>query len=120
MSRFCEGNPTANDTRLINNNCSTKSKKPLVGIQVATYTNKDRDAINASIFDKWTAKNRPADNSLLKSACLIFMDNLYMNDGSKTPVAINSNMVIFDTSTKTVLNRSVTLGRVARDVWIQF
>ena len=77
MSRFREGNPTADDIRFINDNCSTKLKKPPVGIQVATYTNKDRDAINASIFDKWTAKNRPADNSLLKSACLVFIVGLY-------------------------------------------
>ena len=93
MSRFREGNPTADDIRLINDKCSTKVKTPPVGIQVATYTNKDRDAINAAIFDKWTSKNKPANNSVLKSACLVFMDNLYMNDGSKTPVAITSNMV---------------------------
>ena len=93
MSRFREGNPTVDDIRLINDTCITEVKTPPVGIQVATYTNKDRDAINASIFDKWTAINRPSDGSVLKAACLVFMDNLYMNDQSKTPVAITSNMV---------------------------
>ena len=93
MSRFREGIPTYEDIDLINKECLTTTKKPPEGIQVASYTNKDRDAINASIFDLWTERNKPSDGSTLKVACLVFMDELYMNDGSKTAVPITSNMV---------------------------
>ena len=93
MARFREGCPTYEDIDLINSECLTSKKTPPVGIQVASYTNKDRDAINASIYDSWTTRNKPEDGSVLKAACLVFMDELYMNDGSKTAVPITSNMV---------------------------
>ena len=93
MARFREGTPTLEDIDTINRECHIEIKEVPVGVQVATYTNKDRDAINASIFEMWTHANRPADDSTLKSACMIFMDELYMNDGSKTATPITSNMV---------------------------
>ena len=93
MARFREGTPTLKDIDTINHECHIEIKDVPVGVQVATYTNKDRDAINASIFEMWTDANRPADGSTLKLACMIFMDKLYMNDGSKTATPITSNMV---------------------------
>ena len=83
-------------------------KTPPAGLQIATYTNKDRDAINASIFEMWSHANRPANDSTLKSACTIFMDDLYMNDGLRTATPIT----LSDISTRTtVLKVSATLAR---------
>ena len=93
MKRFREGNPTYEDIDLLNNECLTTNKTPPPEIQVATYTNKDRDAINGAIFDDWTKMNRPADGSVLLSACIVFMDGLSMNDSSKTSVPVTSNAV---------------------------
>ena len=93
MARFREGKPTEDDIETTNRECHTDTKTPPTGLQIATYTNKDRDAINASIFDMWTQANRPEDDSTLTAACMIFMDNLYMNDNSRTATPITSNMV---------------------------
>ena len=93
MKRFREGIPTYEDIDFLNKECLTVFKRPPPGIQVATYTNKDRDAINAAIFDDWTKVNDKHDGSVLTSACVVLMDDLYMNDSSKISVPVDSNLV---------------------------
>ena len=104
------------DIKEINNTCSTHVKTPPAGTQVATYTNKDRDAVNAAIFDQWTECNKKRDGSVLKAACLIFMDDLFMCDGSKTYVPVTNNLVkkhFYENSTESDCNfGSNTRGRV--------
>ena len=74
MMRFREGIPTAEDISFVNDR---KDEKPPLNCQVATYCNKDRDAINSAIFDAKTRKSRPANNKILDIAMLsIFMDGL--------------------------------------------
>ena len=85
--------PTFDDIDEINAKCLTDTKTPPPGTQIATFTNKDRDAINAAVFNSWTKANKPTDGTVLQGACMIFMDDLYMNDGSKTSVPVTSNLM---------------------------
>lgn len=93
MSRMRQGEPTVEDIEAINEECHVSNKAPPTNIQIASYTNKDRDAINAALFDDWTKCNKPSDGTILAEACMIFMDELYMKDSSKTKVPVTSNSV---------------------------
>ena len=93
MARMRIGEPTLEDINLINEKCIDYSKEIPAGTQIASWTNADRDAINSALFDDYAKINRPADGSTLLSACVVFMDELYMNDSSKTPVPVTSNVV---------------------------
>ena len=64
---------------------------PPAGVQVATFFNKDRDAINAAIFEQYCEENKPLDDSILDDAVVILMDNLEMQKSSKSYVSIVSN-----------------------------
>ena len=91
MSRFREGCPTVEDIELINDKCYRRKDIP-DGIQVATYMNKDRDAINSAIFDDLCKRHNTGD-AVLKGVCLIFMDELYSKNSSQVWVPIMSNAV---------------------------
>ena len=93
MKRFREGVPTLQDIHTINDNCHVDNKKPPSKIQVATHTNKDRDAVNTAIFEDYCQHNRPTDNSVFEGATMIFMDSLCMETSVGTLTAIKSNMV---------------------------
>jgi hypothetical protein len=52
MQRYCEGEPTLEDVRIINEKCVVlESHVPPVNIQVACYENKEHDAVNCSVFE---------------------------------------------------------------------
>jgi hypothetical protein len=54
MQHFCEGEPTLEDIHLINEKCVVSdSHVPPVKIQVACYENKERDAVNCSVFERY-------------------------------------------------------------------
>ena len=89
MQRFRDGMPTQDAIEFINMKACHKTPPP--DIQVATYTNKDRDAINAKIFEDFTRANKPLDGSVLEAACVIFMDELTMKDTNQKHVDITSN-----------------------------
>jgi len=64
---FCirEGNPTLDDIRKLNENCLVRpNHKPNPNVQVATHFNKERDAVNASIFNRFCMDNGPADGNV--------------------------------------------------------
>ena len=116
LSMFRKGEPTPEDIDSINDKCETSTKKPPPGIQIPTYTNKDRDAINSVLFDDMWARSRPADGEKLKNACVIFMDDLCMNDSLKTLVSVKSNSVkryFYESCSKSACNHgSKGRGRV--------
>lgn len=93
LLRFREGCPTLEDIRTINKNCHVAVKTPPSGIQVATFKNCNRDAVNASVFEEYCRTNAPADQSVLESALIIFMDTLEMKNSAKTLFPIKSNAV---------------------------
>jgi PIF1-like helicase len=69
LLRFRQGVPTSEDIKTINDSCSLSNRpKPPKGIQVATHRNRDRDAINSSIFEEFCKKSAPKDGSVLDSA----------------------------------------------------
>ena len=91
LRRFREGEPTLEDIRFINENCDVAEKPPPLGIQVASYYNQTRDAVNAAFFEQYCSVNEPQAGAILNTACLIFMDNLRINNHTKTPVPVTSN-----------------------------
>ena len=93
MKRFREGVPTLDDIDTINNECDVKERFPPEGLQIATYTNRDRDAINTALFDDLCVRSKPTDGSTLEMACVVFMDELHMTDSNKTPAPVQSNAV---------------------------
>lgn len=95
MHRFRNGVPTREDIKKINDNCLITSEHSLdSNTRVAVYRNRNRDAINTAMFEEYCAANKPAnDSEVFEGAMLVFMDELYMRDGVKTFVRMNSNQV---------------------------
>lgn len=93
LLRFRGGIPTFEDIDVINEHCHISNRIPPKHIQVATYYNKNRDAINSAIFEDWCEANRPQDGSVQKNACIILMDNLEMTKSSGSYVEVTSNEV---------------------------
>ena len=95
MLRFRNGTPTLEDIRPINDNCViSESHFPPPNVPVAVYRNRNRDAINAAMFDNFCSSNKPLDSTeVFDSAVLVFMDELQMRDGAKTYVRVMSNEV---------------------------
>lgn len=93
MRRFREGEPTLDDVHTINENCHLDVKDPPPKIQVATHTNKDRDAVNCGYFEEYCLHNRPADDSVFEGATIILMDTLVMQTSAKSYTAVKSNLV---------------------------
>ena len=63
------------------------------GIQIASYRNRERDAINSGIFEEFCKLNKPGDGTILNGAVIIFMDDLQVRCGKKTYISIDSNKV---------------------------
>jgi hypothetical protein len=92
MGRFRNGNPTIQDINILNQRV-IRGKAPK-GIQVATYANCTRDAVNSAVFDDYCAahgKDRPG--KVLTEAVMILMDQLTMNDSAQKPQDVTSNSV---------------------------
>ena len=93
LLRFRDGVPTMDDIITINEKCDVSAKSPPAGVQIATYFNKDRDAVNSSIFEQYCEQNKPSDGSLLRSAIIIFMDDLQFQEKALTCAHVHSNTV---------------------------
>ena len=92
LLRFRRGAPTIEDIRTINDNCLVDSDTEVPdNIQVATFRNRDRDAINCAIFEQYCVDNQPNDGSILKEAAIIFMDDLCMKESTGNFAAVKSN-----------------------------
>lgn len=93
MLRFREGLPTLADVEYINEQCVVSNDHvPPTGIQIATFFNKDRDALNCSIFERYCGLHTERDVTF-QDAIVIFMDNLEMQDSRKTYARVVSNAV---------------------------
>ena len=55
--------------------------------------NKERDAVNASVFNQFCMDNGPADGNVHNGALVILVDQLHVNDSGKTMVHVKSNAV---------------------------
>jgi len=93
MRRFREGMPTLADIQAINKECYYKNKDIPDSVQVATYYNKDRDAINSAIFEEYCDAHGNQNDRIFKGACVIFMDDLQMENEAKVLTAVKSNAV---------------------------
>ena len=93
LKRFREGEPTLDDIDVINDNCVVKGEQLPQGIQICSYRNRERDAINSAIFEEYCDLNKPTDGAILKTAVVIFMDDLQVRTATKTFTAIDSNKV---------------------------
>ena len=93
MLRFREGCPTYDDIHKINTECHVDNKKPPPGVQIATHTNKNRDAVNACMFEQFCQVNKPTNGQVLKQAAMIFMDDLAMKNSVGVKIPLTSNAV---------------------------
>ena len=93
LLRFRNGVPTASDVKFINDNCHVNNKEPPSNIQIATYFNKNRDAINSAIFEDYCEEHCPASGDVMEGACVILMDQLQMTDSIRRFVPVDSNQV---------------------------
>ena len=90
--RFREGKPTIQDVNLIN----TRFNRDNVprGIQVASYANQNRDAVNSSVFEDFcSVHGSNAPGKYLKSAVMALMDQLEMTTSAKAYTQVTSNAV---------------------------
>ena len=93
MERFRDGVPNIDDIERINNMCYVnKNHVPDVRAQIATYFNRERDAINCNIFERMLEEYvNNSTTEYCKSALIIFMDELMMRDSKNTYTCIKSN-----------------------------
>jgi hypothetical protein len=92
MSRFREGEPTLSDVRTINDSCLVQeTRKPPPNTQVATFKNKNRDAVNALVFEQYCSVNSAGRQGTYNGAIAIFMDNLQMKDSKTRFALVTSN-----------------------------
>jgi len=91
--RFRAGFPTLEDIQYINEHCYVDVEdEPPANIQMATYTNKDRDALNCSVFEEYCKLNKPDDPSaVFNDALMVLSDELAMKDGKSTYKSVTSN-----------------------------
>ena len=90
MGRFHIGSPTVDDISYIN---ACLNMIPPKDVKTATYRNRNRDAINARIFDHITRENCPTNGDTLDGAIMIFMDELECWNSQKQYVPVRSNCV---------------------------
>jgi hypothetical protein len=57
------------------------------------HRNRDRDAINSSVFEEFCRKSAPKDGSALDIAVFVFMDNLEMTNSANSRALVQSNAV---------------------------
>ena len=81
MTRFRNGNPLVEDIEEINQKCLIGNRMLPTSIQIVTNLNKERDAVNAAVFDQVISENSPIDGSVLSWAIIVCMDQLKMKDG---------------------------------------
>ena len=92
--RMREGKPTLEDIRKLNEKCVVgPNRKPAANAQVATCFNKERDAVNASVFNRYCKDNGTTDGTVYKGALVILMDKLFMKDAGNEMTAVKSNAV---------------------------
>jgi hypothetical protein len=91
---FQNGAPTLEDIQVINKSCLVSDTHvPPNNVQVACYTNRDRDAINCATFENYCDLNGPKDGTVFYGAVMILMDLLEMKDSSDIFVGVTSNAV---------------------------
>jgi hypothetical protein len=94
MLSFREGTPTLEDIQAINDNCLVSTiGDPPSGTQIATFKNRNRDAINSAIFEEYCHSKGSSVSGMLLSAVMVFMDGLEMKDGQNTYIPVMSNSV---------------------------
>lgn len=93
MRRLREGQVLKEDITFLNGNCVINSTHiPHSNVPVAVYQNKNRDAINTAMFEKYCTINKPRNShDIFGEANLVLMDNLEMADSAKTYVRVTSN-----------------------------
>ena len=90
LRRFRIGKPTLQDVRLINNTCLKRAPD---GTRVATYFNKECDALNTSIFEEYCVDNRNTDGTTFNNAVLVLMGDLQMTNRNGDFVPVLSNAI---------------------------
>lgn len=80
LTRFREGKMTSDDIRKINAIILSKKDNILPNLRYATYFNRDRDSINAALFEK--AMQEKTKEETLRTGLLVFCDNIKAKDGS--------------------------------------
>ena len=88
LFRFRSGVPTTADISEINKRlCRSETELP-PSLRYATFTNKDRDAINTAVFSKYCASTKDQHTGAVPLALVVLSDNLtVMNSkGSYIPV----------------------------------
>ena len=97
LYRFRDGNPTREDIRKINSRVCANANNLPPNIRYATYTNKDRDAINAATFSKYCTSANDDSANIISSAVIVLSDNLQVRNGKKKLVPINNRRHFWQT-----------------------
>ena len=91
LERFRDGLVTVEDIQRINERCiyKTNGKVP-DGIQYASFDNRTRDRVNTEVFEKYVRDYKEKNSRAPSDAVLVFMDELYREDGYKVKQPIRS------------------------------
>ena len=80
---FCSGEPSLHDIQLIDKECFKPPEQLTeLGVQVATYANRERDAVNTAAFEEYCDSNAP-DRGMFNGALIVLMDDLRARDSKK-------------------------------------
>ena len=81
LFRFRNGVPTTQDIRTINARVCKEEKDLPSSVRYATFTNKDRDAINTAVFSRYCASSKQTPDETVASALIILSDKLQVRNG---------------------------------------
>jgi hypothetical protein len=88
LFRFRNGFPTTEDIRKINERiCVCASELPS-NIRYATFTNRDRDAINTAVFSKYCSSSKDLHTGRVQSAIVVLSDNLKVKNSNGSYIAV--------------------------------
>ena len=93
LFRFRNGVPTREDILKINERVCYNADELPSSLRYATFTNKDRDAINTAVFSKYCSSSKDKHTKRVSSAIVVLSDNLQVKNGkgSYVPVTQRQN-----------------------------
>ena len=98
LKRFRNGTVTVQDIQRINERCvrNRRNEKLPEGIQYASFDNKTRDKVNTHVFENYVRGYTEKNSRPPPDAILIFMDELYREDGCKVKKPIRSKKTFWE------------------------
>jgi hypothetical protein len=111
LMRLRNGKITESDIDTINQRVVKPTTNIPANIKYATYKNRDRDAINAALFEE-RCNTLYSESRTINDSIMIFADELKVLNGSKTYVPFHNYMALWENCGEDDIKTPRTAGRM--------